>query len=129
MQNFSLIKSKKLPLEKEEEMKMLNIVKFKLLDGVMPKKSFDDGGSFHLYNAIDINFKPLVNTNVNLGVICNLPVFIQSRYGVWSKIIPSGQELYVVVSSPTNLSMSRNEVIASCFVIHNIDIGINTNGF
>jgi len=98
-------------------------VTFRNTDGVNPKKSNRQGGPFELFSPIDINTRG--TKSIKLGVFCNLPVIVQSFYGSTCEVIPAGAELHtLIVTGGSNMSLSRGELVATCFVIDNTNVEI-----
>lgn len=93
-------------------------IKFKLLDGMKPRKLESAGKPFGLRLPLAINLPPRTSMTVRLGLSCELPVVVVGTVGRESKIFSPGTELSVDVQSLDEaVNFSAGEVVAKAFVL------------
>ena len=111
-------------LNKEEsKMAKKKTVKFKKLDGMLPRKSTQPGGPFELRLPIAVELQAHGTVkSFALGLSCELPVLVvRDSEAVF---FAPGQELRVSIENKRDdqLSLGPGEVVAKAYVLDNSDL-------
>lgn len=104
---------------------MARLVKFKLTDGMTPRKlETTVGKPFGLRAPLTVNIPPSGKQVVRLGLSCELPVLVVGKTDC--KVFGPGQELAVELSAEADgASFGEGEVVAKAYVIDNTHFELN----
>lgn len=104
---------------------MARLVKFKLQDGMTPRKlETTPGKPFGLRTPLTVNLPANGKQTVRLGLSCELPVLVVGKSE--SKLFGPNQELSVDLSSEADgATFGEGEVVAKAYVIDNTYFELN----
>ncbi len=100
--------------KKEEEKEITLRIKFKLTDGMQPRKmKAIQGMPFGLRTPITVKLPENGRQTVRLGISCELPLFVCNKDT--AKLVAPGQEISVDISE----SYGEGEIVARAYAIDN----------
>lgn len=98
-------------------------VKFKVTDGLRPKKMLAPGKPFGLRTPVPLNVPRGGSRLLGLGVSCELPVVVVDMSGC--HLFAPGEDLKAnIVARESAIDLSENEVVAKAFVLDNSDVEV-----
>jgi hypothetical protein len=96
-------------------------VKFKITDGLRPRKSEGSGKPFELRLPMDIAVASMSNTTVKLGLSCEVPLVVVR--GTSIRVVAPGEDISIEILNPNQatLALGMGEVVARGFCLDNSD--------